>query len=276
MTKMFAAVSELYASYWGDFFHFAIFEDGSQSYEEALKKTHDKYMAELKIADARRVLDLACGRGGFADLMAQNTKGRVLGVDISKSQLSHAKRFKRENLEFKIHDVAKADELDGKFDAVSFMDAALYLPDKAAAIRKISSVMDKGARLLLIEWCKKPGLSNVQEELVLHPFMRYWAAPNLETHRNYERFIEDAGLRILDSTDLNDKIAANWNRGYANALKAVEELSLSDAAKMVWKGLRLGKEGIRLIKEQFPAALYIKAGFDIGFLRYVHILAQKK
>jgi len=37
MKRMFSAVSNLYASYWSDFFHFAIFEDG-ESFEEALKK----------------------------------------------------------------------------------------------------------------------------------------------------------------------------------------------------------------------------------------------
>jgi len=275
MRKMFAAVSDLYASYWGDFFHFAIYNDSSQTYEQALKNTHDKYLAELNVSGSKRILDLACGRGGFANLMAQNTEGQVLGVDISQSQLSHAKQYKRENLRFEVCDIMEIDKLDGGFDSVSYIDAAFYLPDKAAAINKISGIINKGARLLLIEWCKKPGLSSVQEELVLHPFMKYWAVPNLETHKNYEKTLKANGFKILDSTDLNDKIIPNWNRGYANALKAVEELTVTDAAKMVWKGLTLGPEGIALIKEQFPAALYIKAGFDLGFLRYVHILAQK-
>ena len=34
------------------------------------------------------------------------------------------------------------------------------------------------------------------------------------------------------------------------------------------------REGARLIKEQFPAAMYIKAGFDTGFLRYVYFLVE--
>jgi cyclopropane fatty-acyl-phospholipid synthase-like methyltransferase len=279
MQKMFAAVSDLYAAYWSDFFHFAIYDDGSQSYRQALKNTHDKYIAELNVGSCRRIIDLACGRGGFADLMAQNTGGQVLGVDISQSQLSHAKRFKRKNLQFKVHDVMQIDKLfpqpQGVFDAVSFIDAAFYLPDKAAAIRKISKIMAKGARLLLVEWCKKPGLTGVQEELVLEPFMRYWAVPNLETRRNYEKFLTASGLEILDIADLNDRISPNWNRGYDNALKAVSELSISAAAKMIWKGITLGSEGIALIKQQFPAALYIKAAFDLGFIRYVRFLARK-
>ena len=44
---------------------------------------------------------------------------------------------------------------------------------------------------------------------------------------------------------------------------------------MCGRGLPLGAEGVRLPKEQFPAALCIKAGFDAGFLRYTCFLAEK-
>ena len=44
----------------------------------------------------------------------------------------------------------------------------------------------------------------------------------------------------------------------------------------MWKGIKLGPNGIKLIKEQFPAAVYIKVGFDIGFLRYAYYLVEKK
>jgi hypothetical protein len=60
----------------------------------------------------------------------------------------------------------------------------------------------------------------------------------------------------------------------------VGALRISEAGKAVdlaciWTGLRLGRDGIRLLKEQFPAALYIKAGFDSGFLRYRYFLLEK-
>ncbi len=43
----------------------------------------------------------------------------------------------------------------------------------------------------------------------------------------------------------------------------------------LWRGAPPGAEGVRLVKEQFAAALYIKAGFDTGFLRYTYLLAEK-
>lgn len=276
MERMFAAVSDLYAEYWNDFFHFAIFEEEGEDWSFAFRRTHLRYAAALQIDAGDEVLELACGRGGFADFLAAETGANVLGIDISRAQLRHAERHGRSNLSFVHHDIMKVDELDKVFDAVVFMDADVYLPDKQAAVERISRVMKPGARLLLIAWCKREGLNKLQEEAVLHPFMRYWGIPGVETPSAYRRYFRSAGLRLLEETDLNNKVRPNWDFGYEQAIKAVSELTLGKAARLIWKGIPLGSEGIQLIKDQFPAALYIKAAFDAGFLRYTYFLVEKQ
>ena len=276
MERMFAAVSDLYAEYWNDYFHFALFKDEHESWESAFKNTHTKYLEALRIPDARHVLELACGRGSFTNVLAENTSGDVLGIDISRSQLSHTKRFTRPNLRFKHHDIMKIDELGEMFDAVVLMDAECYLPDKRLAVEKISNVMNPGARLLLLGWCKQSGLNSIQEELVLHPFMKYWAIPSLETSDNYRKYFEQNDFNIIEMTDLNNQVKRNWECGYESALKGIKTLSFRDLPRLAWKGMTLGSEGVRLIKEQFPAAVYIKVGYDVGFLRYVYFLVEKK
>lgn len=275
MERMFAAVSDLYAAYWGDFFHFALFDREGQSWEEAFDRTHRRYASALAIGPGCDVLELACGRGGFARLLAAETGARVLGIDVSRAQLRHARRHRLSNLHFLHHDIMQVDELDRSFDAVVLMDADLYLPDKAEAVMRIARVMKPGARFLLIAWCRREGLSSFQEETVLLPFLRYWGAPGLETAKAYRRHLTKAGLRLIEEEDLNDRSRPNWDEGYRRAIEAVRELDLAAAARLVWKGLPLGAEGIRLVREQFPAALYIKAAFDAGFLRYTYLLAEK-
>ena len=273
---MFAAVSDLYADQWSDFFHFAIFENGSEDWDSALDRTHRRYLDALAIKPGDEVIELACGRGGFAEYLAANSRaGRVLGIDVSRAQLSRAVRRKRPNLRFLHHDIMRVDELDARFDAVVLMDADCYLPDKRLAVAKIANAMKPGARFLLIAWCKQQGLNRLQEELVLEPFMRFWDVPSLETAAGYRRHFRRAGLRLIEEVDLNDKVGPNWELGYERAIKAVREVGPAQAARYVWKGLTLGKEGLRLVKDQFHAALYIKAAFDAGFLRYTLLLAEK-
>lgn len=274
MERMFAAVGDLYAQYWNDFFHFAIVENG-EDLDQAFRSTHRLYASALRLGPGSRALELACGRGGFANFLASETEAEVLGIDISRAQLRRARTHRRHNLKFLHHDIMRVDELGQQFDAVVLMDADIYLPDKREAVDKIARVMKPGARFLLIAWCKREGLTTVQEEMVLHPFLRFWGAPGLETAAGYGRHFARAGLRLLDEVDLNEKVRPNWEFGYQRAIDAVRELTLADASRLIWKRISLGKEGIRLIKEQFPAALYIKAGFDAGFLRYTFLLAEK-
>lgn len=276
MPDMFAAVSDLYSRYWSDFFHFAIFQDGAEPWDEALDRTHRGYVEELEVRSARRVLELACGRGAFTENLAQNTDGHVLGIDISEGQLRHARRRERPNLSFRRHDIMQVDELEGPFDAAVCLDAFCYLPAKRVAIERIASVLRPGARLLIVDWCRRPNLNSLQEELVLRPFMRGWAIDELETLGGYRGHLARAGFEILDATDLNAKTERNWNRAYERALLAVQQLDEKSLPALLWDRVRLGARGVQAIKDQFAAALHIKAGFDAGLLRYVHLLARKR
>lgn len=277
VATMFSAVSDLYATFWNDFFHFALFEHDEESWEVAFERTHRRYMEDLRVEEAEKVIVLACGRGGFANLIAAHTRGDVLGIDLSEVQLARARRFERANLRFKHHDIMRVDTLGETFDAAVCLDAACYLPDKALAIKKIARILKPGARLLVVDWCRQEGLSRLQEEMVLHPFMRYWAIPSLETVKAYEKYFQHSGFELLRLADLNEKVRKDWDFGYECALKAVKELSEEQHLPgLIWTGVKLGPRGIRLIKEQFPAALYIKAGFDTGFLRYAYFLGEKK
>jgi hypothetical protein len=64
METMFAAVSDLYARYWHDFFHFAIFE-GDESWDQAIEQTHRRYLRDLRIDGARSALDLPAAGAGL-------------------------------------------------------------------------------------------------------------------------------------------------------------------------------------------------------------------
>jgi SAM-dependent methyltransferase len=276
MEEMFAAVSDLYAEYCNDFFHFALFEDGTDDRDTAFERTHRKYMGDLNTGSAGKILVLACGRGGFSNIIAQNTRGEVLGIDISRSQLSHAKRLERENLRFKHHDIMKVDELNDTYDAAVCLDAGCYLPDKKLAVEKIAEVLNPGARFLLVDWCRQEDVNRLQHDLVLQPFMKYWAIPGLETMRAYEGYLKQSGLALISVQDLSEKVRKNWEFGYQMALRAVKGLSMEHLPSLIWKGAKLGPGGVSIIKEQFPAALYIKAAFDSGMLQYAYFLAEKE
>ncbi|MPY72252.1 MAG: methyltransferase domain-containing protein [Alphaproteobacteria bacterium] len=280
MERMFAAVGALYAEHWGEFFHFALFDDSEDggsdaAWEAAFARTHARYAEALRVADASNVLEVACGRGAFAEYLAARTTGRVLGIDIARAQLAAAERRRRPNLGFLRHDAMHVAALGARFDAVACLDAECYFPDKAAAVAGIAEAMRPGARFLLVAWCRRERLGKAQARMVLCPLMHAWGIAGLETASAYRRHFRRAGLRLVEEADLNAQAQPNWERGYRRALEALRGFSPVSAARLLWNGLPVGADGIRLIEDQFAAALYIKAAFDAGFLRYTYFLAER-
>src|SRR6266540_4278937 len=74
----------------------------------AYEHTHERYLEAIGGPGARRILDVACGGGALSAWLADRTTGEVVGVDLSDSQLAHARRWladgKRPKLRFVQHD----------------------------------------------------------------------------------------------------------------------------------------------------------------------------
>ena len=283
MQAGFDALSDLYYEYWGEFFHLALFEPGSDlgDLAAAYERTHERYFQLMGGGRASRILELACGGGAFAAWMADHTDGDVLGVDLSKRQLDRARRRlarrTRPHLRFEQRDIMELDGLDGEFDAAVCLDAACYLPDRGAALRAIARRLRGGGRLLIVDWCRAERTTALQRELLLDPLCRMWAIQGLESASGYRRKLEAAGFEAIDIEDLSDRVGPNWERGYRAALRAVSEpLRAGRVVALATSAVRHGPEVVLAAKDQFRVALLAKAAADSGALRYVLACASRR
>ena len=95
------------------------------------RKAHDPaHLAPLHAAlehtrPPRRVLDIGTGGGGSADLVASlHPQAEVVGIDISRRMLAHARRrFRRPNLTFRLASAARLPYPDDWFDLVICVNA---------------------------------------------------------------------------------------------------------------------------------------------------------
>lgn len=283
MQAGFDALSDLYYQYWGEFFHLALFELGSDPADVAAAyvRTHEHYFALIGGRQASRILELACGGGAFAAWMADRTDGEVLGVDLSKGQLDRAHRRladgRRPHLRFEQRDIMELDGLDGEFDAVVCLDAACYLPDRGAALSAIARRLRRGGRLLVVDWCRAERTTALQRELLLHPLCRMWGITELESAGGYRRKLKSAGFEAIEVQDLSDRVGPNWERGYRAALSAVSEpLRPGRVVSLATSAVRHGPHVVRAAKDQFSVALLAKAAADCGALRYVLACASRR
>ncbi len=104
-----------------------------------------------------RVLDVACGTGIVARMVAQRTNGqaRVVGLDVSPAMLEGARSAAAsEGVEIAWHE-GSADSLpfpDASFDLVVVQQGLQFFPDKAAAVGEMYRVLDAGGRVVSSTW----------------------------------------------------------------------------------------------------------------------------
>jgi len=281
----FDVLADLYYAYWGQFFHPALCDNEAEGAEGAdlerrYERTHQRYFDSVRGSDAECLADLGCGGGALSTWMARRVRGEVIGIDLSARQIERAERRLRAsklgNLRFIRQDLLRLAELRETFDAAVCLDAACYLPDRPRALQQMAASLTAGGRLLLVDWCRVPGPTRLQRELILEPFYRAWGISDLTTVGEYRAAFRGAGLRLLDVDDLSAAVAPEWERGYRAALDAVGEPLRID--RLLQSGGLLVRHGPRVLeaaKAQFSVALLVKAAADSGILRYVSFLAER-
>ena len=94
----------------------------------------------------KRVLDMACGEGYGAAVLARGAH-TVLGVDANPEAFEHARlRYSRQNLSFERGMVENHGE-HGAYDAVVFLQTIEHVSDPVAVLRHLRSLLTAGGSL---------------------------------------------------------------------------------------------------------------------------------
>jgi len=147
-----------------------------------------------------RVLDVGCGGGNTACLIAEQYGSRVQGIDISEVMIAKAKeRARRQGLEgsveFRVADAFDLPFEDGSFDVAIVESVLTPLPgDKKQALLEMVRVVRPGGRIGVNESTIDP--SAPEEWLALldeHPAIHGYFTP-----QTLRRLFEEAGLRVVE------------------------------------------------------------------------------
>lgn len=142
----------------------------SQVYEDYMVRHQFRpWAGELlnraKPQPGERVLDVACGTGIVARLIAQQMNGQahIAGLDLSPAMVKVARSTAAQEGSAIDWHVGSADSLpfpDGSFDLVVIQQGLQFFPDQAAALCEVSRVLIPGGRVATATWT---GIDN-------HPF----------------------------------------------------------------------------------------------------------
>lgn len=109
----------------------------------------------LRLRPGDRLLDLACGRGGYGMEIAARTGAELIGVDFSGEAIAQAvalaHRLGNDDAEFRVGDLAATGLPDASVDAVVCVDSIQFKPE-VATFQEIHRVLVPGGRLALTTW----------------------------------------------------------------------------------------------------------------------------
>jgi len=151
-----------------------------------------------------RVLDVGCGSGNTACLIAQQYGSRVHGIDISEVMIAKAKERARrrglmDKVEFQVADAFQLPFEDDSFGVVIIESVLTPLPgDKKQALMEMVRVVRPGGRIGANESTVDP--SAPRELLALfaeHPAIHGYFTP--ETLRS---LFEESGLQVVQITEV--------------------------------------------------------------------------
>lgn len=122
------------------------------------RRWREAMVGPVVASDPGTVLDVATGTAGVAVVLAERTRARVVGVDLTEPML----RVGRQRARFmpRIDLVAgRAERLpfaDGCFDALTFTYLLRYVADPAATLQELARVVRPGGVIASLEFAVPP------------------------------------------------------------------------------------------------------------------------
>jgi SAM-dependent methyltransferase len=146
---------------------------GSGAFERiaaTISDLHEQVVERLDPRPGERLLDLACGTGGVAELAARRG-AFVVGVDLATALLETAKGRAAERgleIDYRLGDAEKLPLRDAELDAAASTFGIMFASDQQAAARELARVVRPGGRIAIANW--RPTSSIVRFFEMLAPF----------------------------------------------------------------------------------------------------------
>jgi len=124
---------------------------------------------------AEKVLDVACGQGGFTGILKGSLPAytQIIGVDLSPEMLKQAREHLPDtDIQFEQQDAAALKFPDAEFDLVGCAFSLHHLPEPRGALAEMRRVLKPGGHLLVGEMYRDNLTDTQQTESLVH----HWAA----------------------------------------------------------------------------------------------------
>jgi ubiquinone/menaquinone biosynthesis C-methylase UbiE len=206
-------------------------------------------MVEGLELEGRRLLDLGCGLGGPACLLADEYGAEVVGTDleaplIERAQRRAAERGIGDRARFEVVTAGPLSFEDESFDLVISSGGLTQTADKLGIFKELLRVLKPGGSFSGYDWMKSEGEYSDD--------MKYWFEQEgltyaMETPRGQQAILREAGFGEVDVLD-----SSSWYRTQVRT--EYEQLRTSDFPRLV---ALIGQEAAEHAVENWRAAVVV-------------------
>ena len=169
----------------------------------------DRLMAQAQVVAADQVLDICSGLGGPARYIAWKTGCQVTGLDLTASRVEGATALTEAaglaaQVRFHQGNALAMPFADASFTLAIGQEAFAHIPNKKALVTGIARVLRPGGRLVFSDILSRLPLS-ADNAGRLFDGMRF---NEIATEADYRLWMQDAGLTVVQVTDLSEE----WTR----------------------------------------------------------------
>lgn len=219
-------LDRFYRELWGEHIHHGLWMTGRESRDEAVRGLVDVVAARARIAPKMNVVDVGCGYGATARILANEKLTNVVGYTVSEAQYWYsqgqqsAEEKKQEeqglvdpevNPRIVLGDWLQNDLPDASQDAVIAIESTEHMPDKAAVFREVARVLRPGGRLVVCAWTAAKQPKRWHQKRLLEPIRREGRLASLDREEDYVNWMTAAGLSVTGRDDVSDRVSKTWS-----------------------------------------------------------------
>jgi tocopherol O-methyltransferase len=192
--------------------HHGLWVQGDETPEEAVRKLVELVAQKANLSRGERVIDIGCGYGASARLLAESYEAAVTAITMSAVQYTFAQSTAPgPELTYILGNWYFLEFAPETFDLAIAIESGEHMPDKVEFARRAYRVLRPGGRFVLCAWLSADRVSKWQADTLMNPICMEGRIPNLATAQEYIAAISEAGFRATDSQDLTGQVKRTWS-----------------------------------------------------------------